>query len=228
MSWQEGVRRFWDPMAGWWDQESPAMWEKGGRSQVIPFLQRTARLPEGARILDAGCGSGQGTIRLARAGYRAVGVDVAPAMLARARQAAQAAGAEVEFREGALEQLPFGDGEFDGVLCVTALEFTEVPARALAEFRRVLRPGGWAVICILGPLAPPRQNAYRRLFGEAVVMNTLMPWELVRLLEDTGWSVKAQEGVYGPDAPAEAVAALAGNPARQACLADLWLVAARA
>lgn len=204
------------------------MWETGGRSVIIPFLQRATGLPAGARLLDAGCGSGQGTIRLAQAGYDVIGVDLAPEMLKRARAGAEAAGVTVDLAEGSLEALPLSTGELDGLMCVTALEFTEVPARALAEFRRVLKPAGWAVIVLLGPLAPPRGNAFRRLYGERVIMNTLMPWELTRLLEETGWQVKAQEGVYGPDVRAEWVEALAGNTARQACLSQLWLVAARA
>ncbi len=204
------------------------MWEKGGRSAIVPFLQKATKLPAGARLLDAGCGSGRGTLQLARAGYEVLGVDLAPEMLKRAHASAEAAALPAEFREGSLEALPLGTAELDGLMCVTALEFTEVPARALAEFRRVLKPGGWAVIVLLGPLAPPRGNAFRRLYGERVIMNTIMPWELTRLLEETGWQVKAQDGVYGPDVEAEWVTALADNRARQACLSQLWMVAARA
>lgn len=227
MSWHEGVRQFWDPAATWWDAESSANWEKGGRSAIVPFLQKATKLPPGARVLDAGCGSGHGTIRLAQAGYSVMGVDLAPAMLKKARESAAAAALPSEFAEASLEALPVADGVLDGLMCVTALEFTEVPARALAEFRRALKPGGWAVMVLLGPLAPPRGTAFRRLYGERVVMNTLMPWELTRLLEEAGWQVKAQEGVYGPDVRAEWVTALAGNYARQACLSQLWMVAAR-
>lgn len=204
------------------------MWEKGARSAIIPFLQRVTRLPAGARVLDAGCGSGQGALRLAQAGYDVLGADLSPEMLRRAEAQAAAAGLAIQFREATLEALPVPDGELDAVLCVNALEFAEVPARAVAEFRRVLKPAGWAVVVLLGPLAPPRGVGFRRLFGEKVYMNTMMPWELVRLLEETGWQVKAQEGLYGPDVQAEWVAALAGNAARQACLSQLWMVAARA
>lgn len=91
-----------------------------------------APLPSGARVLDVGCGTGWLAQRLARRGWRVVGLDPSAAMLARA------AGRLPVVRGDGL-RLPFADGAFDAV-CVTAvLDFVDDPAALLREARRVAR-----------------------------------------------------------------------------------------
>jgi 2-polyprenyl-3-methyl-5-hydroxy-6-metoxy-1,4-benzoquinol methylase len=70
----------------------------------------------GARVLDVPCGDGRLTIRLAAAGYVAIGVDVAVAELDRARLAAAEAGVEVRFVTGDLRALP-DVGTVDAIVC---------------------------------------------------------------------------------------------------------------
>jgi 2-polyprenyl-3-methyl-5-hydroxy-6-metoxy-1,4-benzoquinol methylase len=73
-------------------------------------------------------------------------------MLARARSAAANAGvANVEFREGRLEALPVDDASVDVVTCSLALTHVEDLDPVVAEFARVLRPGGWAVLADIHP-----------------------------------------------------------------------------
>jgi SAM-dependent methyltransferase len=90
----------------------------------------------GLRLLDLGCGKGRFAARLRDEGADVVGLDVARAMLA------EAAGLPRVL--GSARRLPFGDSCFDGVLAIEV--FQHVPPRglvpALAEIRRVLRPGG--------------------------------------------------------------------------------------
>lgn len=72
-----------------------------------------------------------------------IGVDMTPAMLYRARSAAEAAGIpNVEFREGYLEALPLDDAWADVVISNGVLNLVPDKAAALSEMRRVLRPGG--------------------------------------------------------------------------------------
>jgi SAM-dependent methyltransferase len=98
------------------------------------------RLPPGI-ALDAACGTGRHAEYLAGLGHRVIGVDSSPDMLARAR--ARVPGAD--FRPGDLHRLPVPDQAVDLVVCTLAL--THVPALppVLAEFARVLRPGGHLV-----------------------------------------------------------------------------------
>ena len=101
----------------------------------------------GAHVLDVGCGSGAVTRDIAKRVGRhglAVGLDPSPELLAVAHELAHAAGVgdRMEFREGDAHQLPFPDGSFDAVLCVTVLSHVPRGEAAIPELVRVLRPGG--------------------------------------------------------------------------------------
>jgi ubiquinone/menaquinone biosynthesis C-methylase UbiE len=106
-----------------------------------------AYLKPGESVLDIGCGTG--TLAIAakqRVGLtgRVYGVDASPEMLARASGKANRAGAEVVFKNGIAERLPFPDGEFDAVLSTVMLHHLGRKARQQCahEVRRVLKPGG--------------------------------------------------------------------------------------
>lgn len=99
----------------------------------------------GARVLDAACGSGQLLSDLARmhTDLHLTGLDASNAMLERAHQRLPAS---VCLVEGRMERLPFPDGSFDLLTCLNALHHCDHAARAIAEFRRVLVPGGRLVL----------------------------------------------------------------------------------
>jgi ubiquinone/menaquinone biosynthesis C-methylase UbiE len=98
-------------------------------------------LPTGT-ALDAACGTGRHAAYLAALGHKVIGVDISPEMLAVA--AVKVPGGE--FREGDLHQLPVPDQHADIVVCALALTHVPDLAPVLAEFARVLRPGGHLVI----------------------------------------------------------------------------------
>jgi SAM-dependent methyltransferase len=97
------------------------------------------------RLLDAGCGPGSITLGLAAAVAPGLvsGVDVDASALDAARKSAREAACEnAEFREASVFALPFESATFDAVFCHAVLQHLPEPAAALAEFARVLRPGG--------------------------------------------------------------------------------------
>jgi ubiquinone/menaquinone biosynthesis C-methylase UbiE len=105
-------------------------------------------LASGARVLDAPCGTGRIARRLAAAGLDVTGVDRAPRFIATARETGGAPGARVTYVEGDLRQLPV-PGPFDAVVCwFTSFGYHDDDEcrRVLAEFSRVLRPGGTVLI----------------------------------------------------------------------------------
>jgi SAM-dependent methyltransferase len=105
-------------------------------------LVRFAGITPGMRVLDAGCGTGVVAITAARLGANVKGADLTPELLERARENARIANVTVEWIEADIEQLPFGDGEFDAVLSQFAHMFAPRPEVAIREMLRVLRPAG--------------------------------------------------------------------------------------
>jgi SAM-dependent methyltransferase len=99
--------------------------------------------PDGARVLEVGCGTGVLTRVLARwpGVGEVVGVDPAPVFLAKARELA-AGLPNLRFEEADGRALPFEDGRFDVVVFDSTLSHVPGPERALGEAFRVLRPGG--------------------------------------------------------------------------------------
>ncbi|KJE22137.1 methyltransferase family protein [Frankia torreyi] len=133
-------------------------------------------LPVGV-ALDAACGTGRYAEFLAGRGHRVIGVDRSPDMLARARPRVP----QGEFLLGDLHQLPVADAEVDLVVCALALTHIGALKPVMAEFARVLRPGGHLVISDMHPETvalgsipsvrdadgrPGHLSAYRHLIGD--------------------------------------------------------------
>lgn len=101
----------------------------------------TSLLPQDARVLDAGCGTGIPVTQfLVERGYHVTGIDVAPGMIALARHQVPKA----EFMEGDMTQLIFPDESFDGIVSTFAIIHVprEKHSRIYQNFYRVLKPGG--------------------------------------------------------------------------------------
>lgn len=116
-----------------------------------------------AQVLLVGVGSGL-DLPLLPTGPRYTGLDLTPAMLARARRKAVALGLPITLDEGDARALPYGDATFDAVVLHLILAVTPHPERVLAEAARVLRRGGR--ILILDKFLRPGQTApLRRLIS---------------------------------------------------------------
>jgi SAM-dependent methyltransferase len=103
-----------------------------------------APLIPGPRVLDLGIGPGTSALEMWRAdpARRHVGLDRSQQMLVRARRGAAALGLELPLVRADALALPFRDGVLDGATGHSFLYLLDDPARALAEVRRALRPGG--------------------------------------------------------------------------------------
>jgi len=119
-------------------RETRHWWYAGMRRVALAVLDRALAGQTDLRILDAGCGTGGTTLELERFGH-VVGVDLAWAALAPARGRGLR-----ELARGTVETLPFADASFDVATSFEVLYHLGVASDtvALAELRRVLRPGG--------------------------------------------------------------------------------------
>lgn len=115
------------------------------------FLQMVDLRP-GERILDAGCGTGVFALDFLARGVHVTGLELSLPMLKHAGR--KAAGHPFRMVQGDMRALPFADESFDKTVSVTAIEFIEDAAAAVAELLRVTRPGGVVVVASLNSLSP--------------------------------------------------------------------------
>ena len=105
-------------------------------------LVKHARVRAHQRVLDVGCGTGVVALTAARAAAKVSGLDLSPVLIELAKKNARVAGVDIDFREGDVEALPYGDASFDVVLSQFGHMFAPRAEVALAEMLRVLKPGG--------------------------------------------------------------------------------------
>lgn len=153
-----GVAPFWH-----WLGRQLARPEGGGGALVGRAMSLANRAPyrlaiealrpaQKDRVLEIGFGPGAGIAELAERmpGGHVAGIEGSPAMLrlATARNRAAIAGGQVDLREGDFRDLPWADASFDGVLAVNVAYFFDAGGAAASELRRVLKPGGRAVVYV--------------------------------------------------------------------------------
>jgi ubiquinone/menaquinone biosynthesis C-methylase UbiE len=165
------LRRYWDRHARTYDQQI-AFWERrlfaDGRQWVCAQAS--------GDVLEVAIGTGRNLLHYPRA-VRLTGIEFSPEMLKLARRRADELGREVDLRLGDAQALDLPDASFDTVVCTLSLCAIPDEQRAVAEMRRVLRPGGrlllldhvagaprWvrAVQWLLERLTVPLQGEYLR------------------------------------------------------------------
>lgn len=128
-----------------WESAARQPYDRERRGHLPHQLRETFSrwVKPAARVLEAGCGLGHFTVAARALGHRAEGLDWSEETIARLRGRF----AEIPWHVGDVRQLAFPDATFDAVYSPGVCEhFEEGPTRILAETRRVLRPGGIAVI----------------------------------------------------------------------------------
>lgn len=146
------------------------------RVPLVPWV--LGHLPERARtgrVLDVGCGPGWYVAGAAELGVAAVGLDLSVGMVA---QAAVAYPAALGWIAGDAARLPVADHAFDAALALHMLYHVPDPAAAVAELRRVVRPGG-TVLAVLNGL--DHMDTYRSLTAEAAGRTEWLPWSSSRV-----------------------------------------------
>jgi len=117
-----------------------------GGLKATEELVELCNIGKGKYVLDVGCGTGKTSCFLAKKyGCRVVGVDTSEKMLDWSKERAKEEGVDsrVEFRVADAQNLPFEDNSFDAVICESVNAFIKNKQRALSEYVRVTKPGGY-------------------------------------------------------------------------------------
>jgi SAM-dependent methyltransferase len=160
-----------DPMAAAraYDQWFDGGWGRYAFDIEVAAIRNALGPLRGARILDAGCGTGRLLQHLGAAGARPTGLDVDAGMLEVAGERAR-----VPLVRDDIRTLPFESGTFDAAVAITVLEYIDGVPRAISELCWVTRPGGSIVIGALNPRSAWGLAHRRRFRGP--------PWTRARFL----------------------------------------------
>ena len=126
-------------------------------ARIIGACIELLQLKRGERVADLGCGSGVFSDLLQRAGFKCIGLDISPKLIALGRSKYP----DVEFIEGDVERLPFPEASLDGVILSGLVHHFPDPSRCAAEVFRVLRPRGRFVA-----FDPNRMNPFMWLYRD--------------------------------------------------------------
>jgi SAM-dependent methyltransferase len=130
----------------------------------IAEVTAALRLSPGDTLLDLACGrGGYGLEIAARTGARLVGVDFSAEAVRQAGEQARRLGQPADFQVGDFAATGLSPGEARAVLCVDAIQFAPQAAAAYGELRRVLSPGGRAVLTCWEPVDPGDERVPARL-----------------------------------------------------------------
>ena len=144
------------------DAQARAIWP-----QEVPLIQRYGLAPD-IRILDAGCGTGEISFRLAEMFplARVLGVDILDHHLDTARTRYAGLSPRLSFEHQSVFELPAGDASYDLTVCRHVIQSVPHAERVIAELKRVTKPGGWLHVIaedygmLHFPVDPPDPRAF--------------------------------------------------------------------
>jgi SAM-dependent methyltransferase len=142
------LHEMWETVAPAWGENAEYADARG--AAVGERMLELAAVSPGDQVLELACGPGGLGLAAAARGADVVLSDVAPGMAAIAAARARELGLGVTARVLDLEQIDEPDAAYDVVLCREGLMFATEPERAVAEIRRVLRPGGRVALAVWG------------------------------------------------------------------------------
>lgn len=198
-----------------WEQAFRTVENERFYELVFGRVEREFRSAGADRILDAGCGVGAHSVRLARRGFNVTAVDMVPATLALATQTTAEHDVQdrVSVSQEDITSLSFRDGSFRGVLCWGVLMHVPDVDDAISELARVLAPGGALIVTENNGGSPEAKlrRIIRRLrrrgrgartpagdeywketdAGPLLIRHSDIPW-LIRTFEQQGLQLRAR------------------------------------
>ena len=184
---KDRARLFYKYLSTVYDRVNPLFWTEEMRTDALELLN----VEQTDRVLDVGCGTGFGTEGLLEHTDNIHGLDQS------VHQMEKAWGKfgkhdPVRFYRGDAENLPFADGAFDHVWSSGSIEYWPHPEEALAELRRVTKPGGR--VLVVGPNYP--KNSLKARVADAIML-FYGEDEADRMFEDAGFA-EWEHHIMGP------------------------------
>jgi ArsR family transcriptional regulator len=200
---RDDSQAFFAGAAAEWDKTRQELYGSSFSREAIMAL-----LPHDWIVADLGCGTGMITVDLARHVGKVIAVDNSTPMLKAARQRTRDL-QNVEVRQGDLEMLPIDDATCDAAVLSLVLAYVPEPAIVLSQMRRILKPGGKAVVVDL--LHHDREE-FRRQVGQQCL--GFEPQQLQSMLADAGFKKKITCAPLTPEPKAKGPALLLATAVR--------------
>jgi len=161
----------------------------GRRAALLARRIADVSADAGRNVLDAGCGPGQLVSDLCARGFQCTAADLSRAMVERGRDTVRerSGAGSARFAVGDVAHLPFEDGVFDVVVCAGVVEYLDEPQHAMRELRRVLRPGGYALV--------PTTNLWSTATPFTALSDLLRKQGAVRGLINRWWTARGNPPV---------------------------------
>jgi ubiquinone/menaquinone biosynthesis C-methylase UbiE len=185
--------KLFDRWSFWYDNLFPTIFYQAIHQRLLEYV----RLPERAKVLDIGCGTGRLLNRLGRQypDMKGIGLDASPQMLQQARRSIQIR-PRLIFIQGQSDRLPFAQEEFDAVFCTISFLHYPNPECVFKEIYRVLkRQGVFYLVDYLPGFLWPSWGASGVLGGELFFYSEV---ERDRLGEQFGFLVKEHVHLLSP------------------------------
>ena len=180
------VSRYWNGRAAGFDLGASHGVHNEAQHQAWLALLREVAGPPPLTVLDVGCGTGFLAMRMAELGHTAVGIDLAPEMLASAQRKAEGSGLPVTFRRGDAEAPPPDGAPYDVILERHVIWTLPQPREAMRAWKALLKPGG-LLILIEGIFAMSDRTVYPQLEPQLPLFGGRPAEELAALLEMEGF-----------------------------------------
>ena len=177
------------------------------RQKPVDMAEKLAQEWQPGKILDIGCGNCRNLLPFARAGFECYGIDFSHKMIELARGNCKKNGAKVKLQVAYVDELPFKNATFDYVITIAVihhLDTKEKRIKAVEEIKRVLKPGGKALILVWNKLQwnlvfKPKDACipWKRKGTEYMRYYHLFThWEMLRLIKATGLRILGSSGPF--------------------------------
>lgn len=188
-----------------WDSIAPS-WDSF-RKKPLKIAEKLALKWKHGRILDIGCGNCRNLLPFAKAGFECWGVDFSSEMIKIAKKFCESHSIKVNLQQAKAERLTFASWHFDYCLNIASLHHIEGAEQrkiALFEMRRVLKPGGKALVMAWNKLQwrflfKPRDYYVKWHIGSKVYYryyHLFTYWELKNLLKKTEFEILRSAGIF--------------------------------